>query len=258
MDPYLETPQFWPGFHNLLIAEIVGALNIGLPGAFAANAQERVYIVPPRRAIIPDVEVKRTTMAAIPSAGSRTATLEPDSKHGVVIAQPERHHEMFVEIRSVTDQSENITIIEVLSPTNKAANSVGRDEYLSKQADVLKTSANLMEIDLLRGGLNTVAAPEDLLRSRGAWDHLVCLHRSRRPYHYEYWFNQLSEPLPVVKVPLTPDFSDLELDLQAVFDLAYDKGPYSRLVDYSVDPALPLKIEAAPWADALMRERGLR
>jgi hypothetical protein len=258
MDPYLEAPRFWPGFHNILITDIVGVLNAGLPSNFAANAEERVYILPPRHAIIPDVAVSRIVGLPAPLASGRTATLEPDTTHGVLVARPERESEMFVEIRSVKDWNEIVTIIEVLSPTNKTANSEGMDAYLDKQADVLESKTNLLEIDLLRGGTYSAAAPYEFLRARGSWDHLVCLHRSAQRYHYEYWFNRLRDALPTVMVPLTPDYPDFELDLQAVFTQAYDTGPYKRLVDYHENPLIPLDDETAIWADALLQERGLR
>ena len=51
-----------------------------------------------------------------------------------------------------------ITVIEVLSPTNKLAGSEGRQSYQQKQREVLGSSAHLLELDLLRIGEHTVAA----------------------------------------------------------------------------------------------------
>src|SRR5262249_39415800 len=45
-----------------------------------------------------------------------------------------------------------VTSIEVLSPTNKRRRSVGWRKYLRKRQALLLGKANLVEIDLLRGG----------------------------------------------------------------------------------------------------------
>jgi len=112
MDPYLETARFWPGFHNIFIAEIVGMLNETLPSDFAANAEERVYILPPRHTIIPEVGVSGGAGTAGPPERGGTAILEPDTSHGILVARPEHETEMFVEVRSVTNWNEIITVIE--------------------------------------------------------------------------------------------------------------------------------------------------
>ncbi len=40
-------------------------------------------------------------------------------------------------------------------------------------------------------------------------------------------------------IPLLPGDPEVTLDLQAVFDQAYDAGPYTRQVEYSADPVVP-------------------
>jgi hypothetical protein len=52
--------------------------------------------------------------------------------------------------------------------------------------------------------------------------------------------------------------TDVRLDLQAAFDLAYHNGPYRRRVDYSAEPVPPLSAADAVWADSLLRAKGLR
>ena len=64
MDPYLEDPHSWPGFHNKLAGEIEAALNQLIVPAYFAEIEERVYISdeedPGRRTIIPDVRILPT------------------------------------------------------------------------------------------------------------------------------------------------------------------------------------------------------
>lgn len=258
MDPYLETSQYWLGFHGCLIAGITGALNAGLPKGLAADSEVREYIMPPRNYIVPEVYLSQPISMAGPTWSGGTAILDNTNVHGELVALPEQEHEMFIEIRSAGDWDHVVTIIEVLSPTNKAFNTVGRREYLNKQASILDSDTNLVEIDLLRGGIHTAAAPYDELRRRGDWDHLICVHRSVKLHHFEYWFNHFPSPLPEINIPLTNDLPDFQLDLQAAFDQAYDTGPYFRRVDYCQEPPIPLDEATAAWADAILKEKGRR
>lgn len=258
MDPYLETSKYWNGFHNRMIGYIEGILNAGLPPGLAANSEERVYILPPRNYILPDVYVSQPAGAVKSIRPGGTAILDREDIHGEILAMPEQEREMFIEIRSAADWNDVVTIIEILSPTNKAFNTIGRKEYIEKQAAILQSDTNLVEIDLLRGGMHTVAAPYEPLRERGSWDYILCAHRSSKIHHFEYWFNRLQSALPKINIPLTNDLPDFELDLQAAFDQAYDTGPYRRRMDYRQEPPIPFDEETAAWADALLKEKGYR
>ena len=255
IDPYLENPLYWRGFHTGLITFMTAELNAVLPTGFAANYEERVYVIPSERSIYPDLMVLHRP-AEIPVTGSgATAIAEPGAPHGILTVYPEEVHEGFVEVRSADDWDQVVAIIEILSPANKAAGSAGREEYLQKQGEVLRSKAHLLELDLLRKGMHTVAAPLEGLRQHGEWDGLICLHRSDRPYQYEYWFSKLQEPLPSIRIPLTPGLPDVRIDMQAIYDRAYDAGPYNRRIDYSRPPLLPLPADAAAWANTILKEK---
>lgn len=122
----------------------------------------------------------------------------------------------------------------------------------------MRSQTHLIEIDLLRAGEHTVAPPLELLLQRGPWDYLVSLHRSGEENRYEVWGIPLRQRLPRIRVPLAGDDPDVVLDLQAVFDRCYDQGAYARRLDYRREPPTPLKEDDAAWANALLRERGLR
>jgi hypothetical protein len=171
---------------------------------------------------------------------------------------PEEVWEVFVEIFSTRGQHRLITVIEVLSPANKASGSEGRRLYLTKQREILASQTNLIEIDLLWQGQHTVAAPVDYLVQQGRWDYLVCLHRGGQEEQFEVWPISLRQRLPRIHVPLADGDPDVVLDLQAVLDRCYDEGAYVRGLDYRQGPPVPLRREDAEWADALLREQGLR
>ncbi len=257
MDPYLESPFLWHGFHGLLIDEITRDLNAGLPPGLAANPEERVYIAPFERSIIPDIHVATVDRDALQTQ-QRTAVMERSADHGIIAAYPEVEQERFIAIRSVEDWQEIVTIIEIVSPSNKHERSVGRSAYLAKQRDTLCSATNLMEIDLLRGGVHTVAAPKGLLERYGVWDGLAVVHRPIAAWHFEYWFCRLQNPLPTVDVPLTEGLDDFELDLQAAFDRAYDTGPYKRRIDYRQNPPGEFDEATLHWIDQWLKERHMR
>ena len=156
------------------------------------------------------------------------------------------------------DESRVVTVIEVLSPANKAAGSEGRQLYLAKQRDLLAGETSLIEIDLLRRGEHTVAPPRQDLIPYGPWDYLVSLHRGGESLRYEAWLNGVRDRLPCISVPLSPGDDDVPLPLQPVFVRCYDTGRYGDEIDYRQEPVPPLGDADAEWANALLRERGLR
>src|SRR5207247_6648331 len=64
----------------------------------------------------------------------------------------EEHREAFVEIYEAAPEQRLVTSIEVLSPSNKRPRTPGYELYLRKRQSLLLGDANLVEIDLLRGG----------------------------------------------------------------------------------------------------------
>lgn len=144
-----------------------------------------------------------------------------------------------------------VAFIEVLSPTNKEGE--GREEYWTKQAELLDSDTHLLEIDLLRGGKHTIAAPASTLAEQtGFWDYVVCLHRAGSGPLYQCWPFTLHDPLPVVVVPLTQGHPDIALNLPAIFTQACALGPFARVVDYSVPPKPRLSPSDAAWAEELL------
>src|SRR5262249_8040420 len=138
------------------------------------------------------------------------------------------------------------------SPTNKLSGP-GRDEYLLKRGAVLSTRTNLIEIDLLRAGPRMPAggmpasAHYGILIGRGATrPHAVLLPFSVR------------EPIPTFPVPLRPGGREPTVALAPASARIYQSNRLGRRIDYGHPPEPPLPVEDAAWADALLREKGLR
>jgi hypothetical protein len=174
----------------------------------------------------------------------------------LVNLEPFEVRETFIEVRPARSQRA-VTVLEILSPSNKAGGSPGREQYLAKQRELLRSPTHLLEVDLLPQGLATVALSYGRLGLDQEWDYLVCLHRAGQPC-CEVWPIPLRQPLPGVRIPLAEKDPDLVLDLQEMLDHCYDAGHYDRLVDYRRPPAVPLSRSHARWANALLREHRLR
>jgi hypothetical protein len=259
MDPYLEHPALFPGVHQAFITYAQATLNALLPARYVADIGERVYIVQPERGIYPDVVIIEHPPARPPreQIGTAPAAMVSDPPW-VVTYHPVEMREVFIEILPVGDEGRVITVLEVLSPSNKAAGSAGRALYLTKQQDLFESQTHLIEIDLLRRGEHTVVVPREQLVSRGNWDYLVCLHRGGQGNRCEVWPITLRQPLPRIHVPLADSDPEVVLDLQAVFNQCYDQGAYARRLDYRHEPTPPLEAENAVWADGVLRDRRLR
>ena len=123
----------------------------------------------------------------------------------------------------------------------------GRDEYLTRRRRLLLSTAHLMEIDLLRGGKRVP------MRSPSPAPYFVFLSRSESRPNTKVWPIPLDSPLPVVPVPLLPGDPDVPLDLQLALTTLYDLLGYDLAVDYTRPPQVPLRPEAAAWAEDRLR-----
>jgi len=119
----------------------------------------------------------------------------------------------------------------------------------------------LVEIDLLRGGEYTLAAPSKLLQAEApsGWHYLASVNRYYDRSRYYAYPRTVRERLPVIPVPLLAEDKSARLDLQAVVNQCYADGAYAVRIDYRRDPPPPAFSEDdARWMDALLREKGLR
>ncbi len=149
MDPYLEDPDRWAGVHGLLISAIRLELNRRLGPRFVADADTTLYDVAPedRRWVLPEFFAVRARPAVGAGAGARI-----EAPVQVLIDGPETYSQPHVLIRDTANR-EDVTILELLSPINKApVNSRARSDFLRKRSEVISSRTHWVEIDLLRAG----------------------------------------------------------------------------------------------------------
>jgi hypothetical protein len=255
MDPYLEHPAIWPNLHHKLISLIETELNHQLRPKYFANVENRIYLSdendPGHDIVIPDVHI--LAGRAVPSRGNwrntgSVATIEPIE---IITVMEDEVHDARVEIIDRLSRAV-VTVIEILSPTNKLNGSYGRESYQGKRREVLSSASHLIEIDLLRGGvrMSIQEPPPD-------FDYVVHVSRAegkmRRLEHF--WAIPLQSPLVVVPVPLKTGDADAKLDLQLLLETAYDDGAFDLKINYSGDPVPTLTPEQSTWAKELIAQR---
>jgi hypothetical protein len=256
MDLYLEEPGLWPDVHNSLIGVIREFLVRRLSPKYYARIEERIYVSdeddPGRTVIIPDVRVDERPSRAAPGGTASAATLEIAEPLVIDTLLDDEIHEPFVEVIDRANR-QVVTVIEVVSPTNKVAAAHGRESYRRKRLEVLHSPSHWLEIDLLRAGTRWIPRQ---MTPRG--DYFVFLSRAEhRPTSY-LWPIRLPERLPVVAVPLKDGDADVPLDLQAALETVYERAGYDRVVDYRQPPEIGLSEEQAAWADQLLKDKNLR
>jgi len=254
MDPYLESPTIWPDVHHGLISESQAALNRTLRPGYVARVELRVYISddddPGRAAIVPDLRVEtrpRRKGAGKPKAQPALAGTQPLI---IPTLMDEEIEEAFLKIIHVESET-LITLIEVLSPTNKIRGSRGRASFMAKRHEIMNTEVHWVEIDLLRGGVPSVTDPP--LRPS---DYRVLVSRADQRTRTRFWPISVRQALPVIDIPLRGKDPEAQLDLGAVFRTVYDRGAYDRSVDYRKPPQPPLEGDDAKWAKELLRSHG--
>lgn len=176
------------------------------------------------------------------------------------VSEPVRH--AYVEIRDPHRHHRLVSLIEIVSPANKRPGA-DRQAYLQKFREVYDSDASLVEIDLLRGGERILHFPpvsDSVALADPPLDYLVLVNRAWKRsagVHFQMFPIRIREVLPVVAVPLREGEGEVPLDLQYVFNRAYDSGPYRRgAVNYSQPPQPPLRGDEADWAAQLLREKG--
>jgi hypothetical protein len=252
MDPYLESHVFWGGIHANLNTRIQTALNRSLPEGYYADIDEYVWLQADdpderRRLGKPDAFISdQNGSEKAPQGRGGTAMLTAPVT--VTLPKAKKRSHKYVKIVG-PDNTLVLTVIEVLSPTNKDA-ADGREKYLTKRDEYIASGTNLVEIDLLRGGDRVPMgkpAPPDA-------DYYIFVSRAQAYPHAGVWPFTVREPIPPFPVPLKADHPGVVLELQPCINEIYDAQRYARRIDYSQPPDRPLRKSDAEWAAELLKK----
>lgn len=254
MDPYLEQSGIWNQIHTNLIVETQHFLARLLRPLYVVAIEQRTFAETGEQMLSigkPDVlAVQPSSQAPVapPIAGPPVAEAAPvlaeaQESYRVRLPMPENVIQRYLEVRDQVS-GEAITVIEILSPSNKRSH---RREYLEKRLEILGSDTNLVEIDLLRAG-----SPMPMTGKTPTTHYRILVSRAwERPYAQALLFN-IQQPIPDIPIPLRQEESEVNLPLNQLLHEIYDAGGYDLMLNYSRPPETPLDDGTAEWAAPLL------
>ena len=245
MDPYLEGPTYWAGFHAAFIIHARDALVAQLPTGYYAEVEQHVWLEDEagddrHPFAIPDTYVGDDERGGGAAVATRKKKMQATPALEVTLPKLKKRPHKYVK---VVDKANNrvVTVIELLSPANKTGED--REQYVLKRAEFFAAKVNLVELDLLRDGARMpFGKPKP---PQADYYALVC--RGDRHPKASVWAWTVRDPFPVLPIPLKPADGDLDLDPKPSFDRTYDGAGYQKRIRYDQPPESPLRVADAEW-----------
>ncbi|MBS1251329.1 MAG: hypothetical protein MAG451_00361 [Anaerolineales bacterium] len=246
MDPYLEHPDIWSDLHHRLITALADTLGPEVRPRYVVRVDFRVY----RETVSgmellgrPDADVREIRERAVASYRA-TGSPQPQT---VRVPVTDVVRQGYLQVKDTTS-GEVVTVIEILSPTNKRPGK-DREEYEEKRQAILDSSTHLVEVDLLR---RHPPMPFEGASETGHYRILVS-RSAQRPEAELYLFSVRTSIL-TFSLPLRAGDEEPVIDLNALLRRLYENAGYDLSIDYTRDPIPPLEGEDAGWAHELLTE----
>lgn len=226
MNPYFEDSDLWPSVHQHLAVELSHHINIGIGPKYYADIE--TYTV------IEDIAIDASLFHQLdvdtsPVMTGEAVVVAPEAPLKRVALVEDRVKLHAVQIY-VTETNQLVTSIEILSPYNKRQGE-GLDQYRQKRKNILHSAVHFIELDLLRGGqrpgLEVSEPPLDT-------DYVLLVNRYRPEAARisEIWTVAISEPLPLLPVPLLAPDPDVVMDLNSALRAVHERAGYDWRLDY--------------------------
>lgn len=233
VDPYIEAQGYWSDFHNTFLNYWREAITDRLPDDYEARLDERVKLVDTdhdeHRLIKPDIALIQRHRGPTHLQPGDTLVLEAETIPTMIM---DEEREVYLKILHRSDRSV-VTILERLSPANKS--DPGRLDSISRRNAVFHQAVHLVELDLFaaenRIPMQRPLPPGDF--------HAVVSRWEQRPNCQVYSWTA-AMPLPVLPIPLRSPDPDVVIDLMSVYRTTYERGRYTRSIDYAQPMDLPL------------------
>jgi hypothetical protein len=240
MNPYFEQAAHWLDFHTEFFSALRRLLAPQVGPKYIVQLEEHVSIhdLPPQ----PRQRLGTADLSLARPGGGEMARIGaglPEAPAEVWLPEQDVDEVPYLEVRDRLGR-ELVTVIELLSPSNKRAGE-DREQYLAKRRELLRSATHLVEIDLLRGWTHM---PQE---GRPECDYSVMVSRAEQRRPAGFWPIMLRDRLPLIPIPLRPPDDAVAVDLQEVLHRAYDGPGYEHFI-YSGNPEPSLAPEDATWA----------
>jgi hypothetical protein len=263
MDPYIEARRIWGDFHDDFIIGIKRAIQRRLPTTYVARVSDRTFVenydpdleLMLKTRIGPDVEVQRKLdlIRSSRSAKAGTAAVaDPPllEMHGQVEFE---EREIYLDIYKLDPERQLVTSVELLSPANKRRGSVGWAQYERKRNIFLHGYANLVEIDLLRGGKR-----HPMNEPWPDSPYVITVFRREKAPTGEVWPAFSVQPLPTIPIPLLPPDDDVAVELQPIVSDIFETSRYDGDVKYHEPIQPPLSSDEQRLVTEFLKQSGER
>jgi hypothetical protein len=249
MDPYTEARHLWKGLHTQLIGELsTHQLPPLLAPAYFVDAEPSLQVYQPERDVYPDIQVVAVHAPVAAPAGLGLPVAEATATI-MVESDTEDDEESAIYIREAATER-LVTVIEILSYSNKTAGSEKRGRYLQKRRELLASGVNLVEVDLLRWGHRVIATlPEQ--------PYHILVSRADELPQSRVWSFGLSNPIPAVPLPLLAADEHVPLPLQEAYQVIFQARGFRRRLDYQELPTGPLNKAQRQYIQSRLAQEGL-
>lgn len=236
MDPYLEG-HLWPDVHQSLANAIKIMLVPEVRPKYLVRTNTYMVVDENMKEDVgimyPDVELFEKNQEVRESVVAYGNKKEYKFTPPTILLSPIEPVEVKIPVVEIRDKNNNklITAIEILSPINKR--NPGLIPYRKKRHNLFKTGVHLLEIDLLRRGTRPFSdnkIPDS--------PYLITLVRANVKMA-AFWAVNLTEPLPIVPIPLKSGDEDIGLDLGKALELVYTQSAYADEINYQKSPPPP-------------------
>lgn len=249
MDPYTAARSLWKGIHTQLIGELsTHLLPPLLAPAYYVDVEPSLQ-VRSEQSHYPDLQIVATNAPrsgkplglGLPVAEPTTTLLLEDEE--------KEDEENAIAIHAVENER-LVTVIEILSYSNKTNGAEKRARYLFKRRELLQGGVHLVEIDLLRWGQRIVptlpAQPYHILVSRA----------DERP-QTRVWSFGIDAPIPDASLPLLEPNEQVPLPLQQAFTTIYQSRRFRQRLNDREDLAPPLTSIQLAYVRACLADEGI-
>jgi hypothetical protein len=240
MDPYLEKPALWKQVHTPLIVDIRRYLAPLIRPQYLVAMEERSFHT------VMMIDSLDNDLDGFGFAATSHQLV--DGSYTVELPAPIKVIERYLEVRDA-GSGEVITVIEILSPSNKLED---RRRYLRKRQRVLDSMTNLVEIDLLRSG-----KPMPMVGEFPKTAYRLLVSRALQRPDAQVFPCGLRQPIPEIPIPLRPGEDEPLLPLNQLLHTLYDSAGYDLFIDYQKPPVSPLSEEDLLWAQQRLAAAGL-